>query len=279
MTVLQIAPATEFDRAAIAACLDATARRDPLVIPVDLTTVLSADAFAARIDGEIVGVAWSRHDGGGLVVEARVHPQFRRQGIGSALLARLTDRGQVVLTSCDFAHPRARRFIERRGFDLVGVVFFQRWDGERCDVPGAFRSCTLAPPEGDDDVIDLLERAHRGAWPPPVVRAHDLATVDLYIRVARVDGEPVGALVAAADADVYSVCGFGVLAAHRRRGIGRALLCELMERAAEDGVGVALRVDSADAYQQAWTAELGYWTYRSWAYYRRAALVDRGASA
>lgn len=274
----RIAPVAEFDRAAIAACLDATARRDPLVIPVDLASVFTADAFAAAIDDEIVGVAWSRLDSSGHIVEARVHPGFRRQGVGTALLARLTDHGGVVLTSCDFAHPRARRFVERRGFDLVGVVFSKRWDGAVEDVPRAFRTCELGPPRGDDDVIAILEATHEGTWPPPIVRAHDLATVDLYIRVARIDGAPVGALVAAADADVYSVCGLGVLPAHRGRGVGRSMLCELMQRAAEDGVGVALRVDSADEYQQSWTSELGYWTYRSWAYYRRGALVGGAGS-
>ena len=271
--MLRIAPATEIDTAAIAACLDATARRDPLVVPVALHQVLSADAFAACVNDEVVGVAWSRPDVDGHVVEARVHPGFRRQGIGSALLARLTDHGGPVLTSCDIAHPRARRFIERRGFEMVGVVFFQRWDGEVEDVPGAFRTCELGLPSGDEDVIDLLERAHRGTWPPPVVRAHDLETVDLWIRVARVDGVAVGAIVAAADADVYSVCGLGVLPEFRGRGVGRALLCALMTRAAEDAQGVALRLDSNDEAQRSWTAELGYWTYRSWAYFRRPAAA------
>lgn len=269
--MLRIAPAHEFDPRAIAACLDATARRDPLVVPVPVEQVLTADAFAAAQDGEIVGVAWSRRDTGGLVVEARVHPGHRRQGIGSALLEQLTDSGETVLTSCDMAHPRARRFIERRGFDLVGVVFFQRWDGEVEDVPRAFRSCELGLPTGDDDIIDLLDRAHAGSWPPPVVRAHDLATVDLWIRVARINGQAVGAIVAAADADVYSVCGLGVLPEWRGRGVGRALLCALMTRAAEDDQGVALRLDSNDEARRTWTADLGYWTYRSWAYFRRPA--------
>jgi hypothetical protein len=51
--------------------------------------------------------------------------------------------------------------------------------------------------------------------------------------------------------------------------VGRALSCDLMRRAAAEGRGVVLRVHHADERQQAWTAALGFWTYRSWACYRR----------
>ena len=42
-----------------------------------------------------------------------------------------------------------------------------------------------------------------------------------------------------------------------------------MRRAAEEGRGVVLRVHHADEGQQSWTQGLGFWTYRSWACYRR----------
>ena len=61
--------------------------------------------------------------------------------------------------------------------------------------------------------------------------------------------------------------GFAVLPACRKRGVGRQLLSDLMAEAAREGLGVVLRVSHEAEQIQAWTAALGFWTYRSWCYW------------
>ncbi|MCB9546721.1 MAG: GNAT family N-acetyltransferase [Myxococcales bacterium] len=267
--MVTIAPASTVSPAALADCLHATARRDPLVIPVDPAEVLAQEAFVATVDDQVVGVAWWRSVGRAREVEARVRPECRRKGVGQALLEHLSGADEELLCSFDAGHPRARRFVERRGFTLEGVVFFQRWDGQPADVPRAFPSCTLHDGEDAGTVLDLLQTAHGDAWPPPVAAAADLRRREVVLRVARVEGRPAGALVAWRDDDVWTIGGLAVLPAQRGRGVGRALCCDLMRRAAEEGRGVVLRVHHADEGQQSWTQGLGFWTYRSWACYRR----------
>ena len=265
-----ITPARQLGPEAIQACLVATARRDPLVVPVDSSEVLAQDAFAAVVDGEVVGVAWSRPVGRAREVEARVLPGNRRRGVGSALLQHLSGADDELVCACDAGHPTTRRFIEHRGFRLLGVQFFQRWDGTPDDVPRFFPSCTLRTPADRAATFALLHEAHGEAWPPLVVDSPERLPVGSWLREACIDGEPVGALVAWAADDAWTVAGLAVRAGFRGRGVGRALCCELMRHAAQAGLGVALRVHHANQAQQAWTAGLGFWTYRTWATYRRA---------
>ena len=50
---------------------------------------------------------------------------------------------------------------------------------------------------------------------------------------------------------------------------GAKQLGGLMRFAAESGVGVTLRVAQDDEAGLAWSQKLGFWTYRTWAMYRR----------
>ncbi len=55
----------------------------------------------------------------------------------------------------------------------------------------------------------------------------------------------------------------------RGLGLGRALAAELMRHAAADGLGVTLRVAQDNEPALSWSQKLGFWTYRTWAMYRR----------
>ncbi len=267
---VRLLPAQPEHAPAIDAMLTAAAARDRLLVPVATQQVLEGDAWLALGDGDdLLGVGW-RHDRGAVAVDVRVHPVHRRHGVGSALLEHLMARARPapIFASCDAGHDRAQRFVRRRGFELVGVVFFQRWDGERADVPRAFQHATLRPGEAPDADWAHLQAASADAWPPPTVTAADLARADVRTRIAWVEGERAGIVVATREGDAWVAGGFAVAPAWRNRGVGRQLVCDLMGDAAAEGLGVVLRVHHEAEHIQAWTQSLGFWTYRSWAYWR-----------
>lgn len=269
---VRIVPAPDVDPAAIVACLAEVVAQDPMAVPVEPAEVEASEAFAALgDDGVVCGVGWRRTVRDATVVEVRVPPRCRRHGVGGALYARLAEGRDELLASCDAGQSRVRRFLEHRGFGLTAMVFLQRWDGAPEDVPGAFRTARLTEAVDPEAALALLEAAHADGWPPPFATLSDLTDPATWVRVAWVDDQPVGVLCARHEDDVWAVRGFAVLPPWRNRGVGRALITELMRRAAADGLGVVLRTNFADETLMAWTAGLGFWTFRSWAFYRRAA--------
>ena len=265
-----IVPAQDVGLDAVARCLDQVVAQDPMAVPVDAADVMAGEAFVAvGDDGEPCGVGWRRLLGTATVVEVRVPPRCRRRGAGGALYERLAEDRAELLASCDAGQSRVRKFLEHRGFELAAMVFLQRWDGGPEDVPRAFRSARLGPPTDAEAALALLRAAQADRWPPPTATLDELTDPEAWVQVAWVDGSPVGALSARREDDAWAVRGFGVLAEARGRGVGRALITELMRRAATDGLGVVLRTDHADEPLMAWTASLGFWTFRSWVFYRR----------
>ncbi len=244
-----------------------------MVAPTNADDVLADDPVVAVTgDDRVVGVGWRRDVPDGTVVDIRVERTARRKGAGAAILERLADGRGRLLASCDGAHPRAGRFLQRRGFELAGMVLLQRWDGAADDVPRAFRTADVRDEDDFDTVVALLGEASRDAWPPPPVSTETLDTRDV-VRVAWVGDRPVGALAAVLERDAWAVLGCAVLPEERGRGVGRVLLTDVMTRAAAEDVGVTLRVDHTDEHVREITRSLGFWTCRSWAYYARPAAV------
>ena len=264
-------------------CIDDIEARDPLVLPTDRALLETAPSVALAVDdrGLVCGVATGHGTPEGWQVNLGVPPGRRRHGVGAALLAAVAGDQPVVVIGCDAAHARVRRFLLGQGFTLGGVVFHQRWDGEVADVAPAFGTAQLAPiGEGashgpgrpaDDVSIDpvqavaLLHAASQGAWPRPALEAADVEAGLLAMR----DGVPVGVLLAHREADAWELDGLAVRAEARRLGVGRALLTEWMRRAAKAGIGVCLRVAQSNEEGLGFTQNLGFWTYRTWAQFRR----------
>jgi GNAT superfamily N-acetyltransferase len=272
---VEILDAHSLPAAAVADALARVAAGDPFTVGVDAASVLAADARVAVADGVVLGVGWRVLGPSGAHVDLRVIPESRRRGVASALLRALLVEGPAVETrsSCDAGHPRARRFMERRGFVPEGLVFFQRWDGDPADVPPAFRTDRLEDSADAEADAAFMRAASADSWPPPTMDAADFLRPDVRVRVAWLDGERAGIVAAERMGDAWQTGGFSVLPRYRKRGVGRALLAELMADAAREQVGVVLRVHQAAARIQAWTASLGFWTYRSWIYYRRPAAA------
>lgn len=263
---------------AVRACLTRVERGDPMVAPANADDVLADDAVVALTgEGRVVGVGWRHEVADGTVVDVRVERAARRKGVGASILERLAAGQGRLLASCDGAHPRAGRFLQKRGFELAGMVLLQRWDGSVEDVPKAFRTAEVRDEDDLDTVVSLLGEASRDAWPPPPVSTETLDTRDV-VRVAWVGDRPVGALAAVREHDAWAVLGCAVLPEERGRGVGRVLLTDVMTRAATEDMGVTLRVDHTDEHVREITRSLGFWTCRSWAYYARPSKIATSGS-
>ncbi len=266
---MHIQPAAAVPPDAIRACLTAVERRDPFAIPIGFGEADRRRGLVATLDGAVIGVGWLRGPGAAPRVEVRVMPGHRRRGVGGALFERLAPVSGSLLASCDAAQLNVRRFLEARGFEPMGVIFVQRWDGEPADVPGAFVTAHIADGEDRALAARLLEAASADSWPPPLFDAAGLADPALRVRVAWHADRPVGVCAARFADGVWNIGGLAVRPEARGRGIGRRLLCELMRAAAERGDGVVLRVSHTDERVLGWTGQLGFWTCRSWISYRR----------
>lgn len=255
--------------AAVERCLAVIEARDPLTLPADRAALAAALVVAVARDdlGDVVGVAWRQSTPEGAQVDVRVKPGLRRHGLGTELLGVVAAGATPLWAGCDAAHPRVRRFLLHQGFTLAGVVFHQRWDGEPRDVPPAFASAHLETPTDLGMAVSLLRDASAGTWPRPAIGAAEAANG--RARIAWHGDTPAGVLLAHRESDAWEVDGLAVLPAHRSSGVGRLLAAELMRFAAESGVGVTLRVAQDDEAGLAWSQKLGFWTYRTWAMYRR----------
>ena len=159
----------------------------------------------------------------------------------------------------------------RRGFDLAGVLFAQRWDGELEDVPKAFASVDVDLCLDHSTVVEVLNDAYGSSWFTPAIGPEDLSRSDVDTWVASRNGVPVGAAVVRSNQDAVWIAGLGTVPSHRNSGVARSLLCRLMSYACERQSGVILLSPSDDELVLRWTRGLGFWTYRSWAQYILAA--------
>src|SRR5262245_45285233 len=82
----------------------------------------------AYLEGEAVGIGVGRPSSiaGSLYAMARVVPEYRRQGVGSALYEALSAHARRAALTSLWGRVReddtdARRFVERRGFSAVEI--------------------------------------------------------------------------------------------------------------------------------------------------------------
>lgn len=263
--------------AAVERCAALIAARDPLAVTWEVGHLRAARRLVLALDaeGEVRGLACQLATAEGLSVDLGVPPAHRRRGLGRALLAAVSPASEAVTAGCDAAQGRMRRFLRANGFELAGLVFHQRWDGVPADVPPAFASCTREA--AGAECLPLLRAATAGTWPPPPLDEGGLDGAE--ITQARRDGAPVGALVVRRRRDALDVVALGVLPEARRLGVGRALLTAAMARAAREGLGLCLQVGQPDEEALAFTRALGFWTYRTWARFRRPASPEGAAGA
>jgi mycothiol synthase len=199
-------------------------------------------AFVAELGGEIVGAGLGGRsdDPDRGFVAPRVHPEARRQGVGTALLReclRFVESLGLVRVSGQVTDSGSKVFAERHGFVETDRQVEQvlRLDGEIAvdPLPEGVEVVTIAerpefleaayPLARDEGYTDL---ALEGSISIPLDEwLHDEATLPEGSFVALVDGEIVGySGLMAHDNDGVAEDGLTVVAREwRRRGLGKAL--------------------------------------------------------
>jgi mycothiol synthase len=211
---------------------------------------------ATTPDGRVIGFAAAEIDprigrgwGGGYV-----DPDFRRQGVGSRLLATVEERFRaraeaelapemplVVTRACSDSNLAAHTLLERAGFKVVRLSWFMRIDlAGTVEAPLLPDGITFRPCDWDRDaraVFDAQEDFFRDNWgysAPPFeiwqAIIHDEVPFDPTMWLVAVDGSDqiVGLCLPRAKGAEYPGVGWldtvGVRADYRGRGLGSALL-------------------------------------------------------
>ena len=235
-----------------AADFDAWARVKSAVVPDEPVTGDQMVAtheegrllLLAELDGTLAGCggAMRSHFAGRGFVSPRVLPEFRRHGIGTALLLALSDHvrslGRSELTSFVYAdEPDSVAFAERHGMSVV--------DDQLEQIRMAGSEVPIDPPEGIEIVAlgDNREELLRAAWPVALEGYEDWPlpgtvsfSLDEWLRdeatrpdgsfVALEDGEVVGYAGMLQHANGSAMAENGLVVVRRDwrgRGIARAL--------------------------------------------------------
>ena len=240
------------------------------------------DAIVATTrDGTLVGLCTLD---GAFEVEicGMVHPAYRRRGIGRALLtaalAACHERqARRVLVICEDAStsgrallaaalPTARLDFKEHRLELRTAQFAPQ-QAHAAPVPGL-----LARPAGDGDLASLAMTqaaafGERKQGIQPGIAA-DMRDPSYRYYLATLDGEPVSSLKVIFVAPRAYVYAFGVVPEQRRRGVGRAVLAEVIARLRDEGWRrVALEVESENAPALALYRSLGFAPVTTYGYY------------
>ena len=268
--------------------LDSWARLKSTIVPNEPVTAEQIQAtdeegrllLLAELDGDLAGcgIAARSHFAGRGFVAPRVLPDFRRRGVGTALLLELADHirglGREELISFVYAdEPESVAFAERFQQEVVDYQL------EQIRLIGAEEP--LAAPQGVEivDLGDRREELLRAAWPVALEGYADMPLpgdvsfdLDEWLRdeatrpdgsfVALEGGEVVGYAGLLEHANGSAVAEHGLTVVRRdrrRRGIARALKHAQLEWAARSGlVELVTWTQKGNEGMQAINRSLGY---------------------
>ncbi|MDR8411765.1 GNAT family N-acetyltransferase [Nonomuraea sp. 3-1Str] len=259
--------------------------------------------WAARRQGHLAGLAITQlsrsEDDNSIVVDVRVHPELRRQGIGTALLRRAlggssAEGRELIVGRGVTAGGDGEQWIRARGFTVVQRVALQVLRVPEVDpalwevpVPAGHRleQWTGAAP---DTLVESFARA-RGAihdapvgdssyrhphWSVPRVRQaeHDARRRGVEHRAVVVVHEASDAVVGLTELEIFPGMpdtavqqDTAVLPRHRGRGLGRTVKAAMMRWLLAERPEIRLVVTNVDAgndYMTRVNHQLGYVTTR-----------------
>jgi ribosomal protein S18 acetylase RimI-like enzyme len=227
---------------------------DTFVVLSDSGAIVAYGHVEARPPTDLVSMGW-------------VHPHHRELGLGAFVIEAMESRARakagapaaaferVVNVVTEWDRPAAR-LLEDAGYKAVRHFWSMEIDLKaEVDRPAILPGVTVRPfdPAEASAVHAVLVEAFQDHWGTPFPEFPDWSAETLerkssdpsLWRIAEVNGEVVGSLVADASSGSGWVIDLGVLRGFRNRGIGRALLLHAFHDFKERGLGrAALGVDS-----------------------------------
>ncbi|MET8305926.1 GNAT family N-acetyltransferase [Micromonospora sp. NPDC005173] len=238
-------------------------------------------AFVAEVDGQVVGwasaqrVAWTSTPDVGDIALLHVHPEHRRRGIGSAVLAAATDHLAPlgIRRLRTWAQPDSLPFARRHGFEPSREVRYSALDLDPAppapDLPAGVRLHPIADLDphrlyvanvaaGADEPSDVpIDAVSYESWQYDVWE--NLGLDKAASTAVEVDGEIAAFSLVKRDGDRMWSDYTGTVPAYRGRGLARLVKTAALHRAAGGGVRVAYTSnDEANAPMLAINARLGY---------------------
>lgn len=244
-----------------------TAKRDPLFRPLPLVRFENGLAVL-NDEGLLAGVAWGQQSDAGTFLDIRVSVSHRRQGVGSLLLASLRSTQGPVYALCEAGKRGAISFLAHHGFAHDTSVFAYRWDGEPVDVPPSFKTAAVKPIQSGFARWEV-DRAKVFSVLPRTIQTIEPSPTDEFIGFeAELNGEIIGAVTAVKGYTDFGLMSFWIEPEFRSLGIGRLLLCALLEDATRRQAGVVVHLDAEQETIGARMKGLGMWAYRTWHCFR-----------
>lgn len=254
--------------------------RDGLEVPVHIEPARpgsdACNQFLYFQDQTLVAFASASQDDP-IEILAMVHPDYRRRGIGRALVGeillecRRRGQGDVLLVSEEAS-------ISERGFaDAMGARYeFSEYrmlldagafrEREPMHSPASFRDAALS----DLEAMVVIRLASFGGREAEV-RADIPRWLEANqrIHIAKVNDKPVGIVRVVTYPDCVFINGLGVLPEYRGRGVGRYMLVQAVDRLLQENQGpIMLEVQTDNRNALALYQSSGFREIATYRYYR-----------
>jgi ribosomal protein S18 acetylase RimI-like enzyme len=246
------------------------------VEPMRTRTDHETNDFLYFVDDRLVGVLMlSDYGHEERELTGMVHPDYRRKGIASQLLAGVREEGKkrgiqrLVLVSERFSHS-GRAFVEAVGaqYDASEHHMVLEDFQERGNFPEQLQLVRATPQ--DVDVIAYITAASFGDAEERIKPhiARDLLAPNREYYIARLGQEPVGSFNLFMSHDSYGIYAFGVPPQYRRRGFGRQMLEQIIKKIqAESQKRITLEVDTNNTNAIALYQSCGFRPVTTYGYY------------